>query len=111
MSFAYGSTHILIGLFQALEYARKIRDDRGKAMIVVVGQGEERNDMTEEELEVCVTFIVRAHLVSTKLVSSPTVFYNMSIKTTLSSIPSANAEGEIWHMTKTCVMYFSAIIN
>ena len=80
-------------------------------MIVVVGQGEERNDMTEEELEVCVTFIVRAHLVSTKLVSSPTVFYNMSIKTTLSSIPSANAEGEIWHMTKTCVMYFSAIIN
>ncbi len=50
MSFVCASN--LTGPFQALEYARKIRDDRGKAMIVVVDQGEERNDMTEEELEV-----------------------------------------------------------
>ena len=37
---------------QALEYARRIRDDRGSGNLIVVNQNEETSDMTEEELEV-----------------------------------------------------------
>ena len=40
-------------LFQALEHARQLRDERGKANIVVVEDGQEK-EMTKEELEVLV---------------------------------------------------------
>ena len=43
---------------QALEYARRIRDDRGSGNLIVVNQNEETSDMTDEELEVC-AFICR----------------------------------------------------
>ena len=40
-------------LFQALEHARQLRDERGKANIVVVEDGQEK-ELTKEELEVLV---------------------------------------------------------
>ena len=45
---------MLICLFpQAMEYARKLRDDRGKGNIVVVEDGEEKADeMGADEFEV-----------------------------------------------------------
>ncbi len=77
--------------FQALEYARKIRDDRGKAMIVVVGQGEEKNDMTEEELEVC-TMGLYTHFQTQYfhlMPSSTTELDNISCQGCLRRSPSA----------------------
>ena len=46
-------------LFQAMEYARRMRDDRGKGNIVVVEQGEEgANDMGSDEFAVSSMFTV-----------------------------------------------------
>lgn len=41
----------MLNFFQALEHARQLRDERGKANIVVV-EDEHEKEMTKEELEV-----------------------------------------------------------
>lgn len=41
----------MLNFFQALEHARQLRDERGKANIVVV-EDEQEKEMTKEEFEV-----------------------------------------------------------
>lgn len=45
------SCRIMLNFFQALEHARQLRDERGKANIVVV-EDEQEKEMTKEEFEV-----------------------------------------------------------
>ena len=76
---------MLAGVFvlQAMDYARKLRDDRGRGNIVVVDDGEETEEqMGEDEFQVCTRsltvsslYLLAASLRAAALVSDLPQFY------------------------------------